>query len=469
MKTSRVLLILLLFFSLCGCTKQEIVEESVSYESTEVHGESAFVFEDITIPTALGYPELNDEELLSLSLEDLKEKGVCYIDLVRYIKLNKEKLNPGEIGKKYIEVLAKYYDEAGLIRVSTNKGSGYDYIYVKKDGSYYPLDLCEQSQENKGWFSDYKDDKYVCASIDETLNTLSKNFPYMKSGDSVNDISYTIATPINIYTIETKDGKSYKAQNRLDIDVYYLNGIQVPVGLGLPEYSNEEIDQMIANPDKSGVADKIHTIADAINYVTRAGFIFDDYHNTDYGDYTLIDVGNVVYKGGEFMTYSLSGLEILQLERAQCSGMSTLFNYLLYGDYPEVGYCNIPRHAFMYIKGHDNKYYLVDPVQYVLDDAQYKTWFNENNFTKISSDTADGLMGNIMEAGWLNTYYVIYWTYDGTFSFWSGNFDVPEEFLRYPLVFPEGSDAHIYGQNLEIKYVKPKHETSHDHILGVKF
>lgn len=453
----------ILFVFMVACTAKE---EAIKYETKESHGEMVYYIDNITVPESLGYPQLTDEELSELTVDDLKERGLNYIDLIHYVKLNKDYLTPGEISRKYIEVLAKYYDEAGLINVRTNK-SGYDYIYVKTNDTYYPLDLYDQAKNNIGWFERYSGEKFTYNTLGDVLDNLKENFYFMDKGDSVQELSSKKINPINVYYVE-ENGVNYKVQNLLDIEVYYLNDIQIPVGLGFPEYSNEEIDQMIVNPDKSEVADKIHTVGDAINYVIRAGFTFDDYHNEDYGDFILVDVGNRYYKDGELMTYSLSGLEILQLETGQCSGMCTLFNYLLWGDYPEVGYCNIPRHAFMYLKGKDNKYYLFDPVKYTLDESFYKTWFNEDRFTKISSDTIDGLMGNIMEAGWLDTYYVIHWTYDGTFSFWSGNFDFPEEFLRYPVIFPEGSEGAVYGQNMEVEYKTPKHDTTHQYMLGIK-
>ena len=123
------------------------------------------------------------------------------------------------------------------------------------------------------------------------------------------------------------------------------NGIEIPVGTGQPKLTDEEIDALIATEDYDYIAEQITTLADCVNYYVRADFCY----------------GDGVIDNGE--GWSVSAQQTMQRRTGQCSAMSNCTNYLLWGDYDEVGYVAISGHAMTYIL-QDGVYYLVEPYDY---------------------------------------------------------------------------------------------------------
>jgi hypothetical protein len=137
--------------------------------------------------------------------------------------------------------------------------------------------------------------------------------------------------------------------------VFYYADTSIPVELGKPQLSDEEIDTLISEQDYSKTAATINTLADAINYYKRAGFTFYDKKNTN--------------THGKFH-YVQSACQVLKSNEGQCVSMSNLNHFLLHDNYDEVGYVSVRSpgdgHVMTYIL-QDGKYYLINSVDYTLN------------------------------------------------------------------------------------------------------
>ena len=134
--------------------------------------------------------------------------------------------------------------------------------------------------------------------------------------------------------------------------VFSYAGTTIPVELGQPQLTNDEIDALIDEQDYAKTAAAINTLADAINYYYRADIAFDDRRN------------NNMQEG---YSYKQSAWQVLKNNRGQCVTMSNLNHYLLQGDYDEVGYVSVKSpgdgHVMTYIL-ENGVYYLVNSVDY---------------------------------------------------------------------------------------------------------
>lgn len=127
----------------------------------------------------------------------------------------------------------------------------------------------------------------------------------------------------------------------------------VPVNvLGKPEYTDEEILDMIDTRDPKNISKKIDTLYDSIRYHYLSGF------KTLRSDHKDLAFEGVIWQ------HHKSGREALLTNEGDCSGNAVLIQYLLDGDYDETGFFSYNLkdgggHVFNYIK-QDNKYYFLD-------------------------------------------------------------------------------------------------------------
>jgi hypothetical protein len=135
--------------------------------------------------------------------------------------------------------------------------------------------------------------------------------------------------------------------------VFSHAGTNLPVGLGQPKLSDEEIDALIAEGDYAKMSEIITTMADAANLCYRMELEFDESRDNN--------------THGEFH-YRNSAWSVLENGIGQCVSMSNLIHYLLNGDYEEVGYVNVRTpgdgHVMSYIR-HEGMYYLINSADYV--------------------------------------------------------------------------------------------------------
>jgi len=128
----------------------------------------------------------------------------------------------------------------------------------------------------------------------------------------------------------------------------------VPVNtLGKPNMTSEEIEALDRDPEK--LKEKLNTLYAVIQYIQVA-----DFRSAD--DNIWIDedgIGWEHHKPGEMAIITNEGC---------CATISNLMNFLLEGDYEEVGFIAYSQsdgggHGFNYIK-HNNLYYFVDLTHY---------------------------------------------------------------------------------------------------------
>lgn len=139
-----------------------------------------------------------------------------------------------------------------------------------------------------------------------------------------------------------------------DILVY-----NIPSTLGNPKLSKEEVAELVGK-SPSEIQEKINTVYDLLQYMISAGY--DDIS------------GDIKLKDGNFTWHSNTGAEdTIRLNKGNCGATSNMANYILKGDYDEVGYINFSAdkaqggHIFNYVK-QDDKYYIIDFLQYPLSN-----------------------------------------------------------------------------------------------------
>ena len=357
-------------------------------------------------------------------------------------------------------VLDDDYSEVGIIHVF-KEGVNHDfYSYVKIEDTYHALDT---------FFSESIRMNIRSANLDElAIMCLEKS----QVNGPMDQYEITrVMGPLG--KVEAPNGEMLTIRERLGEEVFDYCGTQIPVGLGLPKMTEAEIDQMIAGGDYASVAETITTLADAVCYVKRAGFVFPQGGMHRYGEIQYPDTGNLHYDSDPFF-YTVSGLESLYLVEGQCSSTSTLFHYLLRDNYPEIGYLHLrytdkDGHAMIYIKGNDGRYYLVNPVQYAVGNQPARDWVDFYTSEKGCADTLEGLMTSLAQSSnpgkWgVRTEHLYSFVYDGVYCIGiETEFDDPNLYMS----FPEGADVICWRGNPDFIFRTPQHSTSQEHIIGL--
>ncbi|MBQ6479425.1 MAG: InlB B-repeat-containing protein [Erysipelotrichaceae bacterium] len=285
-----------------------------------------------------------------------------------------------------------------------------------------------------------------------------------------------------LWDVYSPAGKKLPVKERLGENVYTYCGTQIPVALGAPSLTNEEIDGLIAMVDSQRglspeevdtsildeVADRITTLADMACYLQRSKFTFTN-KTLDNIDIFGPDVGNIGFSGDEFL-YTISGAESLLVNEGQCSSTASLTEYLLHGDYDELGYIKISQldngHAMIYIQTED-KYYLIDPTEYVYKNGG--TWLRFLNADKAGSQSLEELISIVHNANYPTpkeqNIKTIAYVYDGIFCMCGddGWLNDPDVNIKLPV----GSEVKVYIGFDHPAFGEPQHSTSQSTILGV--
>jgi len=461
MKLIKSILSIFILLTLFGCSSDEL-------KTKKVNGEEFYVYSGYEYPSVLGAPELTKEEINNLTEDDAWEKINTYVDFLQYA----EKIGFTSVYnfvKDNSVLLLGDYEDIGVITIPGSKAL----LYLKTNGLYYPIDM---KNPDKSWLKEYPIDSISYSSIKELRDAVEKVIDGKTSDNSFVPEGYVYGKELFVNVL----GKRQLLIDSLGAQVYEHAGYQIPYGLGLPEYTDEQIDEMIAAKEYDKVKDKIHTFADAVNYVTRANFTMDDFSNTTYKDATIVDFGNIIYADDpSCFNYTASGLELLMLNKAQCSAGSTLFNYLLKDDYPEIGYMHIrytddDGHAMIYIKGNDNKYYLINPVSYMKSNYTVsKEWLNfyygERSTAKGCCDTLEELMNCFINSdcpakGSVKVKLLYTEVTDGVFCEAHKN-AFPRPSVDSTYIFQTGSKATCWLGNPDIEYADAKY-ASIDAVYG---
>lgn len=181
--------------------------------------------------------------------------------------------------------------------------------------------------------------------------------------------------------LEAPNGAVLKETENYGVPTFGFAGTTIPVGLGLPQLTDEEIDALLEENDPRAMKSVITTLADFVNLCYRGKFSF--------GDgliYIYDDNENMI--GGT----TSSGYQTLERRIGQCASMSSCLHYVLADDYEEIGYVSIDGHAMAYILS-GGLYYLINPVEYVYNGGAWASRWLEflpgTEVTYCSSDFQD--------------------------------------------------------------------------------
>ena len=147
-----------------------------------------------------------------------------------------------------------------------------------------------------------------------------------------------------------------------DINKFKLSEI-----LGGLTMTPDEARALVGKPP-AAIKDKVKTAGDMLLYMIASGYTAEDVDKLFDADY--------------LWHYNLSAFEVLKVNDGNCGATSNLANYLLEGDYEEVGFIlhsfypgNGGGHVYNYIK-YNGKYYIVDFVDYAANSYDPQREFN---------------------------------------------------------------------------------------------
>lgn len=244
-------------------------------------------------------------------------------------------------------ILEEDYEEVGIITTSPY----YHFFYVMQDDVYSVYDVLSIILSGNIYSESF-----------ETKEAMLE-YALAKRGDS----DGTIKPWQPIVKFKAPNGQTVLGTYNHGIETFSYAGTTIPVGLGLPELSDEEIDTLIAKGDYVATAQAITTLADAVNYIRRTEIVFEA---------PPITITDPVYGN---MRYVASAWQVLKSNVGECVAMSNLLHYFLKEDYAEVGYVNAwtpadDGHTMGYIY-HDGLYYLTNPVGYCVG-AWERSWLS---------------------------------------------------------------------------------------------
>ena len=490
-KLLKIILVLMMTVLLFACSKnseqnnnEEKKEPVPDYPISEKYGEQIYTYRMFEIPVATGYPQLSMKDLSDITPENINERINTYADLLNYLtysdnqnyNIDSEKV---DVYKASNIISGGEYEEVGIIDL-TFKNSVEQYLYIKADGKYYPLDLARQGASvTTKWLANFEDGQYVFDDLDKVIKAVSDNFPYKQTLGEVistdhHSTFFSFITGPNGEKIEMTEINGEKA--------YRFNDYSYLSEYGTPELSDQEIEALINKMnegDYETVRNSVNTIPDFINLFIRSGFKGNDgiYSTSQYDG---PNVGHIYYadegytlEGGK-IEYTISGVESMILKEGQCDSTATLFHYFFHDKFDEVGYVLIQCfnsnkrfgydcHAINYFKTND-KYYLFSPSYALTGDTAWG--FHTELWS--SSDSIDELAKRLYDSTYPNgtVAVALLFEYDGVLAegrTWNHRTDPLQNYIT----LPEGSDVKVcYGTNYV--FLNPMHSTSQDHIIGVQ-
>lgn len=134
---------------------------------------------------------------------------------------------------------------------------------------------------------------------------------------------------------------------------------QVPPALGVPQLSKEKIEMLAEEKNPDNLKMQINTVYDLLQYMISA-----HYTVSEAGETTLRE-GNLVWH------HNRPADSTIKFNAGNCGATSNMVNYLLHGDYDQVGFIhhtdNEGGHVYNYIM-QNGKYYIIDFMQYMVSD-----------------------------------------------------------------------------------------------------
>ena len=440
----------------------------------ETYGIPMYMYDEFQVPLGLGLPKLSREEALSVEETDEADRINTYPDLLMYLRDRTDYADPSVPNLTHSYILLGDYDTVKILKVKMSEGV-MPVIIIGNGEKYYVVDLFEKAMAAKNMKHFYD----VCGlkefdSLEEVEETFSKEFPW---GGAV---QWAKIEEVEVpYMIKAPNGQYLSVEKRLGHDVFVYFNVQIPLGLGLPKLTLEEIDELLVEKDAEKIRDRISTLADAVCYISEANYRMADRKLPD-NPFGAQDVGNIRYNKDDRFNYSLSGAETLMIDQGQCSSMSTLLHFMLRDDYEELKYIHLlavdDGHIMICIKN-DGLYYLINPVDYKkqrrpdgsLEKYIKRLWLEEfEDSNVVCSDSLEEMMVDLSKGDLAGRQItkIITIDYDGVFV--SGDKDgkspgIPGNYN----VYPTGAKAEAWTPDSPIEYRDPKHNTSQLGIIGL--
>lgn len=262
--------------------------------------------------------------------------------------------------------------------------------------------------------------------------------------------------PTNLFHPAKVKAASTKRSDQ-NYDVFFLkqdanfkksigNGVYlVPVNvLGRPEFTNEDILDMIKEKDPEQISKKISTLYDAVRYYYISGF------QMLRGDHKDLPYDGVIWQ------HHKTGEEAVLTNEGDCSGNAVLISYLLEGDYDEVGYFSYNLkdgggHVFNYFK-QDGKYFFLDFSSIrdaMMEDTQIN-WRGAYYPTNLVMADSIEKFVQFYKSNYLNNMKAIFNTYKADkvapIGYKSGKYYLPNDL----------KDLKFYGDVKQISFVLTK-------------
>jgi hypothetical protein len=228
-------------------------------------------------------------------------------------------------------------------------------------------------------------------SIEDYINSLDKSnlateldaIYLVKDGQAItfeDDDGWTVLTSPDIkpmYVNKDKDMTDPKNIERKygHIKAENISKYEISKMLGGKTLSIKDADALVGKPPEE-LKEKISTAADIVMYMLAARLKLNN------GD-------EVIFTGGYDWHYNPTARQTLEENLGNCGRMANLANYLLEGDYQEIGFIlhsyypgNGGGHVYNYIK-YKNKYYIVDFSSYLFNNYDTANQFNIISMDKL--------------------------------------------------------------------------------------
>ena len=307
-----------------------------------IHGIEMYSMDGALYPAELGAPVLGKDKVSELyaagDIQEAAEQITHIGDAIYYLLKAGRFDQPQEATTLFSTLISGDYNSVGLIEFQYSDNY-YCMVYVGHNETFYGFDPFSL-REN--WIYQTQT-SFSNPDANLLAENLQEVFPFKGRELVCINVSGDMSKPHGAKVF------SY-------IDTTF------PEGLGRPVLSDAEIDALIAAQDYAKTAETITTLADAVNYYRRAGFVF--HNNAD------------MNSDGRF-NYVQSAWQVLKDKQGQCVTMSNVNHYLLYDDYDEIGYVEASSpndgHVMTYIL-EDGNYYLINSVDYTYE--QYFGWLD---------------------------------------------------------------------------------------------
>lgn len=368
-------------------TMNTVEFEAPEFTHEDVNGLECYKLFGSAIPVALGEPRYSWAQIC---------KGATFDIITNYGEALTETKKSGpdpfssssaSIVMNTASLLKGVYDEVGMVQLMSSEGGiRYALLYILDDNTYYVFDSFSTLRNESTWLDWFGCMKGYDTDLDTLCQNLQKNYHFQ--GDVA---SYTTSV------ISSKDTLTDSLDRASCFD---CTNSTVPENLQLPEaisnrtLSNDEMNKLIENDNPEEIAKQISTVADCICYFVKADFC--------YGDGMIRNSRAVC-----------SAFQTIDRKVGQCASISSCMNFILWGDYDEIGYIVVSSHVMIYIK-QDGIYYSINPTSYLRDEKTQPAGEERciTDYTKIwISDDFEKIAKELVVDYGTEYVYTISWPY----------------------------------------------------------